>query len=257
MGSEPDFVKKKFAPLLDKTLKNALAHKLGKEFPRLGGPRILDLCAQMILETIAHHLRPRESLTHGQALWMAISIDDPPARGKTIANTELVPVVLDISTADDVRDVIERVSARECLLKKALRLCQQSYDQGALLSNCDLAMLLNARESNISHLLAQHERDQGKVVPRRATLHDVGTGLTHKRIICWKRYAQGKAPDQIAHETYHSMDAVDHYLGQFDRVRHCRQQRMSPAETAFTLNCSLSLVTEYLEIDRELETHND
>src|SRR2546425_8532158 len=59
--SEPDFVKKKFAPLLDKTLKNALAHKLGKEFPRLGGPRILNLCAEMILETTAQHMRSRES----------------------------------------------------------------------------------------------------------------------------------------------------------------------------------------------------
>src|SRR2546426_10788869 len=98
MGSEPDFVKKKFAPLLDKTLKNALAHKLGKEFPRLGGPRILNLCAEMILETTAQHMRSRESLTHGQALWMAVSIDDPPARSKTIAQTDLIAVVLDIST---------------------------------------------------------------------------------------------------------------------------------------------------------------
>ena len=40
-------------------------------------------------------------------------------------------------------------------------------------------------------LLAEHERTTHTVVPRRATLHDVGTGLTHKRIICWKREDSG------------------------------------------------------------------
>ena len=60
---EPDFVRKKFAPLLDRGLQQALAQRLGKEFPRLGGPRILDLCAQMVLEVVEEQIRPRES--HG------------------------------------------------------------------------------------------------------------------------------------------------------------------------------------------------
>ena len=85
------------------------------------------------------------------------------------------------------------------------------------------------------------------------TLHDVGTGLTHKRIICRKRYLEGEESEQIARETYHSAEAVDRYLGQFDRVRHCRRQGMTPTETAYTLNGSPGLVHEYLHIDDELE----
>jgi len=85
----------------------------------------------------------------------------------------------------------------------------------------------------------------------------VGTGLTHKRIICWKRYAEGKSPDLVARETYHSLEAVDRYLGQFDRVRHCRQQGLSVEQTAFTLNCSRAWVNEYLAIDQELEGARD
>jgi DNA-binding CsgD family transcriptional regulator len=114
--------------------------------------------------------------------------------------------------------------------------------------------LLTMNERQIGSVLAAHERDTGKVVPRRATVHDVGTGLTHKRIICHKRYAEGKSSDQIARETYHSIEAVDRYLGQYDRVRHCKLQGMTPEETAHTLACSLSLVKEYLDIDAELET---
>jgi hypothetical protein len=84
-------------------------------------------------------------------------------------------------------------------------------------------------------------------------LHDVGTGLTHKRVICWKRYAEGKEPEQVGRETYHSLEAVDRYLGQYDRVRHCHLQGMTPSQTAEILNCSVRLVEEYLKIDQQLQ----
>jgi hypothetical protein len=249
MGRPVDYVRKKFAPMLDKTLKRALAHRIGKEFPRLGGARIRTLCAEMILEVVNQHIRPRDTICHGQVLWTAVSLNDPPARMKRIADTDLVPVVLDLSTPDDIQAIIGRVPAGQRLLQKATRLCHQAHSQGALLSNCDLAELLAVGDSHIAHLLCQYERQSGKLVPRRTTLHDVGSGLTHKRIICWKRYAEGKSQDQIARETRHSLEAVDRYLGQFDRVRHCRQQGLSPAETAFALGCSLALVNQYFDID--------
>ena len=150
MSREPDFVRKKFAPLLDKTLKNALAYRIGKEFPRLGGPRILALCAEMILEIIHQHIRPRESVTHGQVLWMGTSINDPPSRAKRIADTKLVPVVLELSTPEDIEAILDRQPPKQRLLSKVIRLCDQAYRQGALLSNCDLAALLNLREDYIA-----------------------------------------------------------------------------------------------------------
>lgn len=257
MSRKPDYVRKKFAPLLDKNLENALAHRIGREFPRVGGPRIRSLCARMIMEVLQDHLRPRENLHHGQVLWLGISVDDPPSRGKRTADTDLVPLVLDLCTPEDVRDVIARVPAGERILRKALRLCHQAHEQGALLGNCDLSALLNAGEARVSILLAAHERRTGTVVPRRATLHDVGSGVTHKRIICWKRYGEGKESDRIARETHHSLEAVDRYLGQFDRVRHCLKQGLPPSEIAFTLNISLGLVEEYLAIGRDLEGGDD
>ena len=170
-----------------------------------------------------------------------------------IAETDLVPVVLDLSTPEDIEAVLRRSPPRERLLRRVLRLCHQAYEQNGLLSNCDLSAMLHVSDSQIASVLAEHERKTGKVVPRRATVHDVGSGLTHKRIICRKRYRDGKRPEQIARETYHSLEAVDRYLGQYDRVRHCHRESMTPEQTAYTLDCSLSLVREYLEIDRELE----
>ena len=78
MGSKPDYVRKKFAPLQKKTLQNALAQRIAQEFPRIGGPRIRELCAEMILEVVRQHVRSPEQICHGQVLWMAIPVDDPP-----------------------------------------------------------------------------------------------------------------------------------------------------------------------------------
>ena len=253
MSRRPDYVRKHYGPLLQKTLQNAVSHVIGEQFPRIGGPRIRELCAQMILEVVSAHLRPTEHLRHGQALWLGIATDDPPGRYRRTADAKLLPVALDLSTPEDIHARLERKPSLERLRIKAVRLCRQAYQQGALLSNSDLAELLGRADSTISSVLVEHEKQTGKLVPRRATLHDVGTGLTHKRIICWKRYAEGKPADVVAQETYHSLEAVDRYLGQFDRVRHCRQEGLSPEKTAFTLECSLGLVHEYLEIDRELE----
>ena len=252
MNPHPDFLRKKFAPMREKTLKHALAQRLRKDFPRLGGDRILNLCAEMILELVREHLRPLASVEHGQVVWMAVSRQDPPARGKRIAHTDLIPVVLNLITVQDIDAILARQPAQERLRRKALRLCEEACAQGALLSNCDLALLLNKDNSQIASVIVAHEREKQEVIPRRATLHDVGTGLTHKRIICWKRYAEGKSQDQIARETHHSLEAVDNYLGKFDRVRHCLEQGMNPDEIAFALNCSVALINQYVAIHDEL-----
>lgn len=256
MGSKPNYIRKKYGPMQAKTLQNALSARIAKEFPRIGGPRIRQLCADMILEILSQHMQPREYLTHGSVLWMAVSVDDPPKHRQRIADCNLVPVVLEVITHEDIQMRLDGKTLKERLEHKAIRLCKQAYKQGGLLSNCDIAELLNNNDSLISSLLVKHERETNKLLPRRATLHDVGSGLTHKRIICHKRFVEGKEPHLVAKETYHSLEAVDRYLAQYDRVRYCKLQNMSPRETAHTLDCSVSLVQEYLSIDEELNKTN-
>jgi len=257
MISKCDSVRKSYTPMKTKTLRNALYHRLSKEMPHLGGPRLRELCADMLMEVIEKHLPPRERVRHGQVVWMAYSVSDPPARHKRTADTEMVPVVLDLSLPEDLDARIDRQPAEKRALRKLRRLCQQAYHQGGLLSNCDLAELLSCNEARVAHLLTRYEDETQQLVPRRATVHDMGSGLTHKRLICRKRYLEGKPPEQVARETYHTLEAVDRYLGQYDRVRACRKEGMEPERIAYTLNCSLRLVNEYLQLDQELERAAD
>lgn len=248
----PNYLHKHLKPMRAKSLRSQLSRTIRQNFPRIGGTRITDLCADLVIEVIERHLRPRDSLHHGQLLWLGFDIDDPPARNKTSENVRLVPVVLDLWTDDDLEAQLDGISAPERLLARCIRLHEQAHKQGALLSTVDLSSMLAVSQSHISRLLAAYEREHKVVLPRRATLHDVGSGVTHKGIICWKRYVDGKSPDVIARETHHSLTAVDRYLGMFDRVRCCKQQQMLSHEIARVLGCTERLVVEYLDIDAML-----
>lgn len=248
----PDYVRQRVAPMKLKGLRKELSRVIRQQFPRIGGSRMTDLCADLVLEIVEKHLRPKDHLQHGQLLWLGFDVNDPPSRGKTMADVRLIPVVLDVCTDEDLDAQLDRMPAPDRLLQRCRRICNQAYEQGALLSNIDLAFMLGAPDSRIASLLAAYERDHQTVVPRRATLHDVGSGVTHKKIISWKRYAEGKTSDQIARETFHTIAAVDRYLGMFDRVRFCRGQNMETHQIARTLKCTERLVREYEAIDRML-----
>src|SRR4029077_5293585 len=112
-------IHKKYAVLRDKPVLKALTHRLLKEYPRIGGRRICQLCADMILEVVFKHMRAKDHLAHGQALWMAVGLNDPPARRQRISDVDLVPVLLDISTAEDVQLRIDRLPAPQRMLRKA------------------------------------------------------------------------------------------------------------------------------------------
>jgi hypothetical protein len=250
----PDYVYKHVNPMKAKSLRKQLSRTIRQNFPHVGGARISELCADMVLEVVSRHLHPRDSLQHGQLLWLGFDIDDPPSRNKRSENVRLIPVVLDLCTNEDLDAQLDRVSPSERLLARCIRLHEQAHAQGALLSNVDLSCMLGVSDKHVSHLIADYERKQNVVVPRRATLHDVGSGVTHKRIICWKRFVDGKSPEIIARETHHSLTSVDNYLGMFDRVRFCKQQHLQAHEIARVLGCTERLVREYLHIDELLET---
>jgi Protein of unknown function (DUF1670) len=248
-----DYVMRKFAPQKRRTLKNILIQRIYEAFPRIGGKEIQELCASLILETVEENTAQRQALTHGQVLWVAVDKDSYPAR----RHDRLKTVILNLSTTDDIEGILNRKKQTEITIDRCIRLCREAYSQGALLSNSDLSLLLSLNDSRVSSLLTEWERKNKQIVPRRTTLHDLGSGVTHKKIICWKYYGEGKSSQQVAEETYHSIEAVDRYIGQFDRIRHLREKSMDMVESAMALGCGMSLVAQYWEIDNLLKGEND
>jgi uncharacterized protein DUF1670 len=84
-------------------------------------------------------------------------------------------------------------------------------------------------------------------------MHDLGRSTSHKQVICRKSVLDRKATPDIALETYHSPMAVDRYLGDFEHVHFCLNERLSMKEAAFTIQMSKSLIVEFAELIEELD----
>src|SRR5262245_25389564 len=115
MGSRSDPLRRRFGPLREKTLQNALSACIARQFRRIGGPRIRTACVEVLMEVFERHCPPRERVTHGQVVWSAVPVDDPPRRHQRIADTRLVPVVLDLCTEEDIDWLLARAPANERL----------------------------------------------------------------------------------------------------------------------------------------------
>ncbi|MHC4535689.1 MAG: DUF1670 domain-containing protein [Planctomycetota bacterium] len=51
------------------------------------------------------------------------------------------------------------------------------------------------------------------ILQRCGLLHDIGSGFSHKWIICNNYNIEGESIDQIVHERYHSLRSVGRYQG--------------------------------------------
>ena len=105
-----------------KTFKSALCHLLHVEFPGIFGPTISRLFAEKIDELYERFHPPRSRFKPGQVLWIAVAIDDPPCHNKRIEDTRLVPVVLDLITAQDIEMVKGKGLRSQARLERIVRL---------------------------------------------------------------------------------------------------------------------------------------
>lgn len=241
-----------YEPSGKKTFRSALCNLLQSEFPGQFGPTVTELFAEKIEELFEkfHPLRSRMKV--GQMLWAAVSVDDPPRRGKRIEDTRLKPVILDLVTKEDVEDAIATGCRMQTRQKKIVRLCKQAYEQGGVLSYPDVSLLMHLETSTICREVLDYEKRIGQVVPRRGTIHDMGKSITHKAEICRKRLVDKKSTSLVACETNHDPEEVEYYVQCCRRIKMCIDNGMSNEEIALVTGHAKSTVNEYAHLIDEL-----
>ncbi len=235
-----------------KTFRSALCHLLQTEFPGVFGPSVTQLFARRIEKLFDRFHPDRSRLRVGQVLWAAVAADDPPARNKRIEDTRLIPIVLDLVTAQDIDETIATGLRQETRRKKILRMFRQAYQQGAVLSYPDVSLLLHVQTSTISRTVLGHERQTKETIPRRGTIHDMGRSISHKAVICYKRLVENKTTSQVAVETLHDPEEVEYYVQCLRRIKLCTEAGMSLEETTQATGHSKSLIQEYLDLIGQL-----
>ena len=230
-----------------KTFCSAVSHLLHTDFPGVFGREIARIFAERINQVYERFHLPRSRFKVGQVLWVGVAVHARPNRDNRIEDTELVPVVLDLVTPEDIALC---KTARHLQIRRGriVRLFRQAYEQGAVLSEADVSLLTYVRCNTISSHVLKYERETGETVPRRGTIHDLGPSVTHKATICYKRLVEHKPTSQVAQETSHSAQEVEYYVQCLRRIQLCRDNGMSIEDIGRATGHSLRLVREYLDL---------
>lgn len=242
-----------YRPLAAKTLRVRLMGFIAQEFPRLGGPWIIERFVDKLLEWVEAYRLARDRLRPGQTFWPAVAVDARLGRNKPMSQLRQVPVILSIADQGQVAELRQGLPHQKVLQRALVRAAFDAYVQGGVLTTTDLSILFHRPYSTVARLIRDYEAETGEVVPRRGNIHDIGRTVTHKRIICRKAYVEGKTTPEIARETCHSPEAVDRYVVDLARIYFASVERgMRVEEVVFAVEKPRYLVEEYLRLIEEL-----
>jgi len=235
---------KRYNAAHDRFLKPAVVNFFKRELNGLFGPIVRGNISDALIE-LFNSLCPESSrLKPGQVVWNAL---DKRTRGDS-DKRQYRPVILTLVNDDDVTMFEKGTSIKTIRSNVIARMIDEAYKQDAVLSTRDLSLLLVTDASYLSHIRIEYEEEHKKVLPHAGVIHDVGSTLTHKRIILYKYVVEKKSPLTIARETNHSQRAVDRYLRDFNRVKTLFTDRKDLEFIHHTTNISRTVVKQYLQI---------
>lgn len=235
---------KKYSSAHDRFLKPAIVNFFEREFCGMFGPVVRENIAAALID-LFNSLCPESSrLKPGQIIWNAL---DKRTRGDS-ENRKYKPVILSLVTDDEVTMFGNDVPVLTIRKKVMDRMIREAYQQGGVLSTRDLSLLLVFNGSGLSHQRIAYEKEHQTILPHAGVIHDMGTTLTHKRIIIYKHVVEKKDPTVVARETNHSQPAVDKYLKDFNRVKTLVNNNKDIEFIHHTTNIARPVVKQYLQI---------
>lgn len=188
----------------------------------------------------------------GQIIWQAITEDEPP--GKPLSVCKFKTIRLTLHAIEEDRDVLHRYGHSAKRGQQCMRIATEALDQGTLLTQEDLATLLDSDPKTVRTDIKRHQQQYGILIPTRGNKRDIGPGITHREKAV-ELYLQGKDAVAIARDLQHSLKAVERYLQTFRRVLYSQWQLRNSLKTAMVVGVSVALVGRYLALrDRFITT---
>jgi DNA-binding MarR family transcriptional regulator len=181
----------------------------------------------------------------GQIIFHAVSKDVPP--GVPVEEMHLVPVKLSFYEPDDctVRN------QQELLDKRIKRISNEAFNQGALLTQADIAILLGESTKTIMRHIAELEK-KNVLVPTRGKWKDIGPGVSHKKRIL-ELYLKGDEYTDIERKTKHTGEAIMRYVKDFARLMVLTEEGFNNTELRVITELSEKTIMEYKDI---IETYS-
>ncbi|MCY3549171.1 MAG: DUF1670 domain-containing protein [Candidatus Poribacteria bacterium] len=253
---------KKFRRINDKSLRQLLIHRFLNDYGYDKGEVTATAIVDDILKTVEDYFvitLPLEKLTtgdqlpderllsYGQLVWMAVPIDEYPEKGKSIIKTRMKPIILTYLATEDIESFRNGFTSRQLRINRVVRWCHQAYDQGALLTHLDLAVLLNVCDAVVNDYVTEWQSNSGQLLPTRGNIHDLSGAITHKKEII-TLYLQGHLTPTIAAKTKHSKEAVDRYIRDHESVKVVRTATADIDKISQITRLSKRVISQYLDL---------
>ncbi len=253
---------KKVRRINDKSLRQLLIHRFLNDYGYDKGEVTATAIVDDILKTVEDYfvitlpleklatgdqLPEERYLRYGQLVWMAVPIDEYPEKGKSIVKTRMKPIILTYLATEDIESFRNGFTSRELRIKRLVRWCHQAYDQDALLTHLDLAVLLNVCDAVVSDYVNQWQKTTGEILPTRGNIHDLSGAITHKKEII-TLYLQGYLTPSIAAKTKHSKEAVDRYIRDYEKVKVVRSATADIDTISQITRLSKRVISQYLDL---------
>jgi hypothetical protein len=184
------------------------------------------------------------ALSSGEIAYEAVAAEEPA--GKHIRLTRKISVRLKLLDFASDFEALASFGLAGLRRHRLARLTRQAYDQQALLTYEDLAMLLTTSPATVKRDTAEL-RHHGQFIMTRGTKKDMGPGVSHKTAIL-DLYFKGYTFTDIERATNHSETSVKRYLADFLQVASLHQQAFVPAQIRLITQKSDRLVREYLQL---------
>ena len=235
--------------LESKNAKNAIIQKLSSDF------NLTPIIAEAFYQQFSLYFKEHANikLADGEIAYEAVAAEEPA--GKHIRLTRKITTKLNLINLNTDLDALAQYGLAGLRRHRLMRLTRQAYDQGALLSYEDLAMLLTTSPSTVKRDVAELKH-QGLFIMTRGTKHDMGPGLSHKTIII-DLYFNGYTFSEIQLKTNHSETAVKRYLADFTQVAMLRKQKFSPQQIRLIAKKSDRIVREYIQLYQTFENKDN
>ena len=175
-----DWYRKTYGPSAAKTYETSLFNLITTEFGYIGGPDVVKLFAKKIVELNNQYYLRGEFVRPGQMRWLVLKAEQKYSKSKKSSDMQLIPVTLTLISPEYIEDRITKVKKNELIEKLIVRLCTETKEQGGVLTETDIAILLRVTGAMIPNHVTSYEKRTKKVVPRAGTEMDMGKSLTHR-----------------------------------------------------------------------------
>ena len=234
--------------LESKNARAAIIQKISTDF------NLMPLVAEAYYKQISSYFDQHADvqLTSGQICYEAVAAEEPAGKHIALAKKNSCRLTLNDTNAD--LEVLANYGLAGLRRHRILRLTKEAYDQDALLSYEDLAILLTSSPSTVKRDI-RHLKQEGYFIMTRGAKHDMGPGISHKTQIL-ELYFKDYTFTEIEQKTNHSERAVYRYLRDFTQVATLHNQDFPKAQIRLITHLSDRLIREYLSLYKEYQ-HTD